>query len=162
MRLTAASEDLYRADGDGTLHNVREHLKNNAGDEEDGESVLTEKALSRALLRATDYLHWAVQIKPKYLNPKTRKAREKKVKKALRSQKGALVNLTDYYGWTALLLATEKGNVEAVAQLLKERHLDLNKKAPNGMTALALALLLKESQIVDMLKTDNRCDQYPE
>ena len=149
--LALTIESLCEANENGTLKQGPESLEQSAGSAVD-ECTLAERGNLRSLSRATSYLHWAVQRKPRHLNSKTKKARRKKVKKALKMNNGVSVNLPDNYGWTALLLATEKGNLEAVEELLKTGELDVDKRLPNGMTALDLALMLNESEIAHILE----------
>lgn len=69
-----------------------------------------------------------------------------------------VVNQTDNNGWTAFLVAAEKGHDKAVEALLLARGLDINARTPTGETALILAGILGYQIIADLLIKDDRCD----
>jgi ankyrin repeat protein len=62
----------------------------------------------------------------------------------------ANINATDRYGWTPLLLATEKGHYGTVEVLLQASNLNVNAKAPSGETPLILASMLGHKRTVDI------------
>jgi len=65
-------------------------------------------------------------------------------------KKGADVNAKDKYGYTALILVSEKGHTEIVAMLL-EKGADVNAKRNDGNTALVLASAMGHAEIMAML-----------
>ena len=64
---------------------------------------------------------------------------------------GANVNMKNYLGWTALMMASDYGYKEVV-KLLIDNNADISKKNSAGKTALTLAKENRHNDIVEILK----------
>ena len=67
---------------------------------------------------------------------------------AFRSQ----VNATDYEGKTPLMMAVDRGFSKVFQVLIKNHHIDINLKQPDGKTALHLAACHDQTQVSKMLQ----------
>jgi ankyrin repeat protein len=65
---------------------------------------------------------------------------------------GANVNLRDQGGGTALMWASYRGCIEAVVELLKTQHVQLNLCNQGGYTALMLAQFCQHTAIAELLE----------
>ena len=65
--------------------------------------------------------------------------------------KGAGVNLQNYGGWTALILASCRGH-EAVVRLLLERGADMMLRNTSGRSALSMARYHNHAAVVALLE----------
>lgn len=61
------------------------------------------------------------------------------------------LDVVDSNGLTALMHATENGNIQIVRALLSSNKIDVNKKDKSGTTALSLAVELNNINIVELL-----------
>jgi ankyrin repeat protein len=108
---------------------------------------------SGALLKHIDLLKTLVETYPALLNmvfPDAARLGADPDLLTLLVQKGANVNLTDFWGYTALKWAVMGNHQPQVVRLL-ELGADINKTADNGETALALALRNRDRQMAILL-----------
>ncbi len=61
------------------------------------------------------------------------------------------VNTMDNQGWNALMTAAEKGHIEVVRELLKDREIKINQRNLKGETALMWAVIPGHTEIVKEL-----------
>ena len=68
------------------------------------------------------------------------------------------VNLSTYYGTTALTYAIRNGNVMAVKELIKHPRININYQSKHGENALFEAVSYKRKDIVDILLQNSTCE----
>ena len=68
------------------------------------------------------------------------------------------VNLSTYYGTTALTFAIRNGNVSAVKELIKHPRINVNYQSKHGENALFEAVSYKRKDLVDLLLSHPQCE----